>query len=145
MSYDGGMTPLSNAARQVIEGGHLGHLVTLNSDGSPQVSLVWVGLEDGEVVAGHLGSWRKVQNVRRDPRVALSIETGQRASGGLDEYLVVYGTARITEGGAPQLLQRLARTYLGPNVRFPPIDDPPPGYITRIAVDRVTGHGNWDP
>jgi hypothetical protein len=77
--------------------------------------------------------------------VALSIETGQRASGGLDEYLVVYGTARITEGGAPQLLQRLARTYLGANVRFPPIDDPPPGYITRIVVDRVTGHGNWDP
>ena len=139
------MTALSSAARQVIDGPHLGHLVTLNRDGSPQVSLVWVGLEGDEIVTGHLGAWQKVRNVRRDPRVALSIETGRTGPDGLGEYLVVYGTARMTEGGAPQLLQRLAWTYLGPDVRFPPMDDPPTGYITRIAVDRVAGHGDWKP
>jgi hypothetical protein len=62
---------------------------------------------------------------------------------GLREYLVVHGRARISEGGAPELLQRLARTYLGPEVRFPPVDDPPPGVITRIAVERVGGVGDW--
>ena len=62
---------------------------------------------------------------------------------GLDEYLVVHGTARITEGGAPELLQRLAEVYLGPGVKFPPMPDPPPGFITRIAVDRVAGVGPW--
>ena len=56
---------------------------------------------------------------------------------------MLYGTARITEGGAAELLQRLARTYLGPEVRFPPMDSPPPGYITHIRVDRVSGVGPW--
>ena len=67
----------------------------------------------------------------------------QRPAIGLNEYLVIYGTARITEGGAAELLQRLARTYLGPDVRFPPMDSPPPGYITHITVDRVSGVGPW--
>jgi hypothetical protein len=65
------------------------------------------------------------------------------AATGLNEYLVVYGTARITEGGAAELLQHLAHAYLGPEVRFPPMDNPPPGYITHISVDRVAGVGPW--
>jgi PPOX class probable F420-dependent enzyme len=109
----------------------------------PQVSVVWVGLDGDEVVAGHLPEHRKVRNIRNDSRVALSIETDTRNAMGLNEYLVVYGTARITEGGAAELLQRLARTYLGPDVRFPPMDNPPPGYITHIRVDRISGVGPW--
>jgi hypothetical protein len=42
-------------------------------------------------------------------------------------YLVVHGRAPVTEGGAPELLQQLARRYLGPDVKFPPMPDPPPG------------------
>lgn len=119
------------------------HLVTLNPGGSPQVSVVWVGLDGDEIVAGHLPEHRKVRNIRNDSRVALSIETSTRNAMGLTEYLVIYGTARITEGGAAGLLQRLARTYLGPGVRFPPMDSPPPGYITHITVDRISGVGPW--
>ena len=62
---------------------------------------------------------------------------------GLKQYLVVHGRARIVEGGAPELLQRLARTYLGPDVRFPPMDDPPPGFVLRTTVERVGGVGPW--
>jgi hypothetical protein len=62
---------------------------------------------------------------------------------GLREYLVIYGSGRVTEGGAPELLQRLAHTYLGPDVPFPPMPDPPPGYVTRVAVERVGGIGSW--
>jgi hypothetical protein len=54
-------------------------------------------------------------------------------------YAVVYGQARITEGGAPELLQRLAYTYVGLDAIFPPMPDPPPGYITRIQAE--TQHG----
>jgi hypothetical protein len=61
------MTVLNDAARAAIEGGHLGHLVTLNPDGSPQLSAVLVGLEDDEIVAAHLGVYQKVRNIRRDP------------------------------------------------------------------------------
>ncbi len=137
------MDPLSPAVRRVVEGRHLAHLVTVNPDGSPQVTVVWVGLDGDEVVAAHLGSWKKVENIRRDPRVVVSIETGLPGPHGLDEYLVLHGTARVTEGGAPELLQRLARTYIGPDARFPPMDDPPPGFITHIRVDRVAGNGEW--
>lgn len=134
---------LPESARPVLESNALGHLVTLGQDGSPQVTIVWVGLDGDEIVSGHLASHQKVRNIRNDGRVVLSIETPNINDHGLQEYLVVYGTARITEGGAPELLQRLAHTYLGPEVKFPPMDNPPTGFVTRIKVDRVAGVGPW--
>jgi hypothetical protein len=53
------------------------------------------------------------------------------------------GTARVTEGGAAAMLQHLAPGYLGPDVVFPGIPDPPRGYITRVSVERVAGIGSW--
>jgi len=137
------MTSLPDSARAVLESAALAHLVTLNPDGSPQVTVVWVGLDGDEVVIGHLPEHRKIRNIRNDSRVALSVETSERNAMGLNEYLVIYGTARVTEGGAAELLQELAGTYLGPDVRFPPVDNPPPGYITHITVDRISGVGPW--
>jgi PPOX class probable F420-dependent enzyme len=137
------MAGLPDSARAVIESGALAHLVTLNPDGSPQVSCVWVGLDGDEIVCGHLPRHRKVENMERDPRVALSIEGEQSNELGLKHYLVVYGRARITEGGGPDLLQRLAETYLGPGIKFPPMPDPPPGYITHITPQRIAGVGPW--
>lgn len=137
------MATIPDSARAVLEGPVLAHLVTLEPDGRPQVSIVWIGLDGDELVAAHLPEHRKVRNIRRDPRVALSIEAGTRNEIGLDEYIVIHGSARVTEGGAPELLQRLARTYLGPDVKFPPMDNPPAGYITHITVDRVGGVGPW--
>jgi|SRR5690348_16099580 PPOX class probable F420-dependent enzyme len=137
------MSGLPESARTVLESAALAHLVTIDPDGAPQVSIVWVGLDGDEIVAAHLPEHRKVRNIRRDPRVALSIETPNRNSIGLNEYLVVHGHARITEGGAPELLQRLAHTYLGSDVTFPPMENPPPGYITHISVDRIGGVGPW--
>jgi hypothetical protein len=49
----------------------------------------------------------------------------------------------VTEGGAAALLQDLAHTYLGPDVVFPALPDPPPGFVTHVTVDRVTGVGPW--
>jgi PPOX class probable F420-dependent enzyme len=132
-------------AREVLESDRLAHFVTLNPDGSAQVTCVWVGLEGDEIVSGHLGAWQKVRNVEGDPRVALSIEAKGTNELGLQEYLVVHGRARIQEGGAPELLQRLARTYIGPDVVFPPMPDPPPGFVTRITVERLGGVGPWAP
>src|SRR3954447_6519353 len=138
------MNVLNAAARQVVTGGHLAHLVTVNADGSPQLSVVWVGLDDGEIVSGHLDDRLKLRNARRDPRVVLSMQTGVVNDFGLGEYLVVRGTARVTTGGAADLLQRLAHAYLGPDVTFPPGGGPfPPGYILRITPTKVTGIGPW--
>ena len=134
-------TLLPDSARAVLDSPALAHLVTLNPDGSPQVTVVWVGLDGDEIVAAHLPEHRKVRNIRNDSRVALSIETGMRNAIGLNEYLVVYGTARITEGGAAELLQQLAYTYLGPEVRFPPMDNPPPD---TSPTSRWTAWPAWD-
>src|SRR3954451_9972986 len=137
------MVEIPDAARAVLEGDGLAHLVTINADGSPQVSIVWVGIDEGEIVFASLMDRVKLKNIRRDPRVSLSIETGNLNPIGLKEYLVVHGTGRITEGGGPALLQRLAHTYLGPDVKFPPMDDPPPGVVVHIAAERLGGGGAW--
>ena len=134
---------LPAAARALVESDALAHLVTINADGSPQVTCVWVGLEGDELVSGHLRPQAKLRNIERDPRVALSIEGTNVNPFGLREYLVVHGRARITEGGASELLQRLAHVYLGPDVKFPPMPDPPPGFIVRTTVERIGGIGPW--
>jgi PPOX class probable F420-dependent enzyme len=135
---------LPESARAVIESGALAHLVTRNRDGSPQVSCIWVGLEGDDIVSGHLrASQQKLRNVRRDPRVVLSLEAESANAVGMRHYLVVHGTARVTDGGAPELLQRLARTYVGPDVTFPPQPDPPAGFVMRITPERISGLGPW--
>ena len=134
---------IGDEARELLESAALGHLVTIDPDGRPQVSCVWVGLEDDEIVFASLGERRKLDNIRRDPRVSLSVEGTKANEMGLREYLVVHGTARITEGGGPELLQRLAYTYIGPGVKFPPFDDPPPGVVVRITAERLGGVGPW--
>lgn len=75
--------------------------------------------------------------------MALSLQSNTLNDLGLQEYLVVRGTARLEQGGAPELLQRLAHVYLGPDVVFPPLPDPPPGVVSRITVEYVGGIGPW--
>ena len=138
------MTQLNAAARALLESDALAHLVTLSPSGAPQLSIVWVGLDGDEIVSAHLdGKLQKLANIRRDPRVALSLETDRTNDFGLREYLVVHGYARITEGGAPEKLQELAHTYLGPDVTFPPMPNPPPGFQVHIEVTGVGGIGPW--
>jgi PPOX class probable F420-dependent enzyme len=135
---------LPAGARALIESSALAHLVTLNADGSPQVTCIWVGLDGDELVSGHLSEKQaKLRNVRRNPHVVLSIEGTAMLPPGLKEYLVVHGTARVEPGGAPELLQRLAHVYLGPDVKFPPMDDPPDGFVLRITPERLGGIGPW--
>jgi PPOX class probable F420-dependent enzyme len=134
---------VTGSIRRVLGSGALAHLVTLNPDGSPQMTCAWAGVEADEIVLGTLFDQRKLRNMRRDPRVTLSFETGIVNQMGLTEYLVIHGRARVTEGGAPELLQKLARIYLGPDVTFPPMPDPPPGFITRIEIERLGGVGPW--
>lgn len=136
---------LPDTAKQLIASGALGHLATIAGSGSPQLTCVWVGVDGDELVTAHLDpGQRKLGNVRRDPRVVLSFEGTHVRPPGLREYLVVHGRARIEEGGAPELLQQLAHVHLGPEVHFPPMDDPPPGVRMRIAVERVGGVGPWN-
>jgi PPOX class probable F420-dependent enzyme len=134
---------LNDAARELIGDGVDATLVTLNPDGSPQVSLVWMALRSGpdgdELVTAHLGEHKKVRNIRRDPRVAVTIVQPGDVNRQLRPYLSIEGTARIEEGGAPELLVSLSEVLLDPD-QFPP-KDAPPGFVTHIHVDKVSGVG----
>jgi PPOX class probable F420-dependent enzyme len=111
---------IPQSVREEIEKGPLAHLTTLNSDGAPQVTVVWVGLEGEEFVMGHLALHQKIKNIRRDSRVVLSFLGDKTSENGLREYVVVHGHARVTEGGAVPLLLRLAPIYLGDGAGYPP-------------------------
>ena len=134
---------LSDAALDLLESAAVAAVATINPDGSPHLSAAWVGIEGGEIVFGTLSDQRKLRNLRRDPRVSIQVASDRINAWGLREYLVIDGTARITEGGAAELLQRLARTYVGPDVVFPAMPDPPPGYVTHVTVERISGVGPW--
>lgn len=137
---------LNEAARNFIGQGADATLVTINPDGSPQVSLVWVALRstpDGdELVSAHLADYKKLRNIRNDPRVAVTIVSTGGAEQGMRPYLSMTGTARIVEGGAPELLQELNPVLGNPDLKFPP-DDAPPGYLNHIHIDKVGGIGPW--
>ena len=135
---------LTPSIRDFIATGPLAHVVTLGPAGDPHVTMAWVGIEDDEVVIGTLHDQTKLQNLRADPRIAMSFGAPGRNAYGLDHYLVLRGQARVTEGGAAELLQRLAYVYLGPDVVFPGMPNPPPGYVIRMTVERISGMGDWD-
>jgi PPOX class probable F420-dependent enzyme len=136
---------LNNAARELIGEGADGTLVTINADGSPQATVVWFALEstpDGdELVSAHLAEYQKTRNIRRDPRVAVTILSTKHPNQ-QTPYLTITGTARIEEGGAPALLKKLAKTMLGSDEHFPP-PNAPEGNLTRIRIDKVGGLGPW--
>ena len=134
---------LPESAKDVIRSGAYAHVATLDEDGRPYVTLAWAGLDGDDIVTATLHDQKKLRNVRRDPRITLSFVSGRMNEIGLLEYLVVYGRGEVVEGGAPELLQELAYTYIGPGVKFPPMPEPPPGFVTRITVDRVAGVGPW--
>jgi PPOX class probable F420-dependent enzyme len=137
---------LNAAARDIIGNGADATLVTLNPDGSPHVTLVWVALQstpDGdELVIAHLSEHKKVRNVRRDPRVAITIISPEGPGEVMRPYLAINGTARIVEGGAREVLTELAQVLAAPNADFPPAGAPD-GFLTRIQIDKIGGVGPW--
>jgi PPOX class probable F420-dependent enzyme len=128
--------------RNLVSTAPLCHLTTLNPDGSPQVTVVWVGVDGDELVTAHLPHNQKVRNMERDPRVALSFLGAHEPGALLQPYAVVQARATVVPSDeAWDLLDRLAKGYVGPDVTFPAPRRP--GYIVRYAVDKVGGVGPW--
>jgi PPOX class probable F420-dependent enzyme len=130
--------------RFLLDEAPVGHLATLDADGSPQVTVAWFDVDDaGRLVFATLFEQRKLANLRRDPRCTVSFTSSRTNPVGMAWYVVVRGTAEVTEGGAPELLHRLAQRYVGPGTRFPPMDAPPAGFTTVITPTDVRGVGPW--
>lgn len=139
---------VDDTVREFIGDGVDATLVTVNPDGSPQVSLVWMALQstpDGdELVSAHLSAnYRKLRNIGRDPRVVISILGSRRPEEPVTPYLVVTGTARLVEGGAPELLTELNAVRAPEHVGAFPPPESPPGVLTRVRIDKIGGVGPW--
>jgi PPOX class probable F420-dependent enzyme len=101
---------LSDKARQLIAQPVLASLATLNADGSPQITPLWVDLDGDDLLFNTAEGRVKARNVHRDPRVAVSVIDPE------DQYNVVAvrGTVvDITTDGADAHIDALAKKYLG--------------------------------
>jgi len=137
------MTALPEEAKALVQSTALGHVVTLNADGSPHLTCVWIGWDEGDIVFASATLTHRIRNLRRDPRVAISVESDRTGRLGLKEYLWVRGSAVVTEGGGLGLLRELATRYIAPDVTFQPSGDPRDGYQVRVRAERIGGVGPW--
>jgi PPOX class probable F420-dependent enzyme len=139
------MTKIPQAFRELLATGPLATVVTLDPDGTPHVTVAWAGLDGDEIVMATFfyPEQRKLANLRRDPRVVLSFQAKQDMGEALWPYAVVQGRVdRITEGGALEVMDRLAEFYIGPGQPYP-LRDAPAGVVLHVTVERIYGQGPW--
>lgn len=130
------------ALRDLVASAPLCHLTTLNPDGSPQVTVVWVGADGDELVTSHLPHNQKVRNMERDPRVVLSFLGAHEEGALLQPYAVVRAHATVVPSDdAWYVLDRLTKVYVDPDATFPAPRQP--GYVVRYAIEKVGGIGPW--
>lgn len=136
------MSELPRELRDLIESGPLAHLSTINADGSPQVTAIWIGLDGDEIVSGHMDHHAKLRNIERDARVVLSFAAPAEPGAFLHPYAVLNARAAVERSDDTwDLLNRLTKVYLSPDTEFPVPRGP--GYIVRYSVGRIGGVGPW--
>ena len=138
------MSSLPPELRDLIESGPMAHLSTINADGSPQVSVIWVGLDGDDLVSGHMSRYAKLRNIERDPRVVLSFDAPRAPGVFMNPYAVLRAHATVEHRDDTwDLLNRLTKVYVTPDTEFPAPRGP--GYTVRYSVERVGGVGPWAP
>jgi PPOX class probable F420-dependent enzyme len=136
------MSSLSRELRDLIESGPMAHLSTINADGSPQVTVIWIGLDGDDLVSGHMSRHVKLRNIERDPRVVLSFDAPRTPGVFMNPYAVLRARAAVQPSNeAWDLLNRLVKVYVSPNAEYP--NPKEPGYIVRYSIERVGGVGPW--
>ncbi len=104
--------PLTPLARELLEGKNFAHVATLMKDGSPQVTVVWIDVEGDRILINTADHRAKVRNLRRDPRVAISItdqDQPERAS------FIRGRVTEITAEGADDHSAKMGHKYYGPD------------------------------
>ncbi len=137
------MVTIPAPAQALIGSDALAHVVTENPGGTPQISVVWCGVRGDELVFVSEASTQKIRNLRRDPRVVLSIEDEERNQRGLQQHLVVRGHATIREGADATVMDELCRVYLGRADHPLNLRDSPTAVTVTVSVDKISGNGPW--
>jgi PPOX class probable F420-dependent enzyme len=107
---------------------------TLNADGSPQLSIVWIDWDGQDVLFNTAAGRAKPRNLARDPRV--SVLVADRADG--YRWVAVRGSARMTSDGADDHIDRLARKYTGNGWQRKPAEQ---RLLVRVRPERVSAYG----
>ncbi|GII63418.1 PPOX class F420-dependent enzyme [Sphaerisporangium krabiense] len=130
---------LGDGARKLIDGANLGVLGTLNPDGSPQTSVVWVGRDGDDVLISTARGRRKEKNLRRDPRASLCVYDKADPL----TYIEVRGTATVTEDTGRALAVALAERYEGSGAGEEYLALPPEvvRVVIRLTPRKVLGSG----
>jgi PPOX class probable F420-dependent enzyme len=120
--------------RKMIEDKAYGHVVTFNAQGKPELTMVWVDVEGDELLFNTSEGRRKPDNIRRDPRVIVSVQDRNN----LQAYAVFHGKGRVTDVGADEHIDKLAKRFLGAD-KYPFRQPTEKRLIVRIGVDRISG------
>ncbi|RLK59801.1 PPOX class F420-dependent oxidoreductase [Actinokineospora cianjurensis] len=125
---------LSEGAKALIDGANFATLATLNPDGGPQTSVLWVRRDGEDLLLSTVAGRQKEKNLRRDPRVSVTVVNKDNPY----SYIEVRGAARLTTEGGDDLINELSEKYLGK----PYSGDTPDTVrvVVRITPERVTGH-----
>ncbi len=100
---------LPDSAKKVLQDKAYGHVVTFGAGGRPQVTMVWLDVEGDEVLFNTAEGRMKPRNLRSDPRVIISVQDRNEPQA----YMVIHGTATVTEAGADAHIDKLAKRFLG--------------------------------
>jgi PPOX class probable F420-dependent enzyme len=136
------MATVAQSVRDFLATGPFAHIVTINPDGRPHVSMAWAGLDGDELVFATFFDQHKMDNLRRDPRIVVSFQAKEFQGEGLHPYVVIDGRARIIEGGALTVMDQLSEYYIGPGATYP-MRNMPEGLTVRVSIDRIYGVGPW--
>ncbi|MGY6657761.1 PPOX class F420-dependent oxidoreductase [Amycolatopsis sp. TRM77291] len=125
---------LPEPVRELVDGKNFATVATLDADGGPQTSVIWVGLDEGDLVFSATEDRLKVRNLRRDPRASVSITDAENPY----RHTQLRGTVTITPDPGKTLPKTLSHKYLGQDP--PPEGDDVERVIVRLRVERIAGN-----
>jgi PPOX class probable F420-dependent enzyme len=128
--------PLPQSLKKLLQDKAYGHVVTFNAQGKPQLTMVWMDVDGDEVLFNTSEGRRKSQNLRRDPGIIVSVQDRNHPQA----YAVFHGKGHVTEAGADEHIDKLAKRFLGAD-KYPFRQPGEKRLIVRIGVDRISGFG----
>ncbi|MEX2247567.1 MAG: PPOX class F420-dependent oxidoreductase [Dehalococcoidia bacterium] len=126
---------LTDAHKKLLDAKAFAFLGTINTDGSPQVTPVWIDHDGTHIVVNSEQKRRKVRNIQRDPRVSVSLTNPENPY----QYLEFRGrVVEVTPEGGAEGIDRLAKKYLGQDT-YPYNQPGDVRVVIRIQPEHVAG------
>ncbi len=130
------MTEIPDAAKALFDAPEFATIATIEPNGRPQLSVVWIERDGDELLVSTIKGRRKHSNIVADPRVTVLVY----AKDSPYSYVEVRGTATMTETGGPELIDRLAQQYMGADRYVGDDGTDNVRVVVRIAPEKVVVH-----